>query len=139
VSASGAAVGLLLAISSLQDLMAHTAQRGVIASLWLRLLLGPVAAAQATLAVLVGIWALVLIVRHWNHLGRAQSMVHALTNRVPSQAHARLAQHSAKPCFGTALGEGSGDYERSRELAVTKPRSAAHSSDLWRLGPDGLP
>ena len=74
-------MGLLLAISSLQHLIL-AAHESIIASHWLRLLLGPLAAAQATLAALAGIWALVLIVRHWNHLGRAQSMVHTLTDRV---------------------------------------------------------
>jgi hypothetical protein len=95
-SASGAAVGLLLAISSLQHLLMLAAHESIIASHWLRLLLGPLAAAQATLAALARIWALVLIVRHWNHLGRAQSMVHTLTDRVPSKAHAQQARLSAR-------------------------------------------
>jgi hypothetical protein len=89
-------VGLLLAISSLQHLLMLAAHESIIASHWLRLLLGPLAAAQATLAALAGIWALVLIVRHWNHLGRAQSMVHTLTDRVPSKAHAQQARLSAR-------------------------------------------
>jgi DNA-binding NarL/FixJ family response regulator len=59
-------------------------------------LLGPVAAAQATLTALAGIWALVLIVRQWNQLGRAQSMMHTLTDRVPSKAHARQARLSSR-------------------------------------------
>jgi len=73
-----AAVGLLLSISSLQHLLVLAAHRSLIAPQWLGLLLGPMAAIQATLAVLIGIWALILVVRHWSHLGRAQSMVHAL-------------------------------------------------------------
>jgi DNA-binding CsgD family transcriptional regulator len=98
------------------------------------LLLGPVAAAQATLAVLVGIWALVLIVRHWNQLGRAQSMVHVLTNRVPLQAHARQAslssrEHEVLELIRTGV---LSDSEIARALHISPATAATHVQRILR-------
>lgn len=134
VSASGAAVCLLLAISSLQHLLILAAHRGFIATQWLRLLLGPLAAAQATLAVLVGIWALVLVLRHWNHLGRAQSMVHALTDRVPSTAHARQARLSSREHEVLDLIRRGilSDSEIARALHISPATAATHVQRILR-------
>jgi DNA-binding CsgD family transcriptional regulator len=134
VSASGAAVCLLLAISSLQHLLILAAHMNLIASQWLRVLLGPVAAAQATLAALVGICALVLIVRHWNYLGRAQSMVHALTDRVPSKALARQARLSSREHEVLELiriGVLS-DNEIARALHISPATAATHVQRILR-------
>lgn len=134
VSVSGAAVGLLLAISSLQHLLILAAHKNIIASQWLRVLLGPVAAVQATLAVLVGIWALVLIVRHWNHLGRAQSMVHALTDQVPSKAHARQARLSFREYEVLELIRTGvlSDNEIARALHISPTTAATHVQRILR-------
>ena len=91
VSTGCAIMCLLLAMSSVHLLLIQAARARLVAFQWLGWLLGPLAVVQATLAVVVGIWAVVLAVRHWNRLGRAQSMVHVLTHRMPSKAHARQA------------------------------------------------
>ena len=91
LSAGGAAVCLLLAIASLHHLLLVAAHGGLLASHWVDWLLGPMAAIQASLAVVVGVCAAVLTRHHWHRLGRAHTMVEVLTDRLPSQAHARQA------------------------------------------------
>ncbi|HKA98392.1 MAG TPA: helix-turn-helix transcriptional regulator [Streptosporangiaceae bacterium] len=133
-SAAGAAVCLLLAISSLERFGVHAAQARLIASGWLRWLLEPLAAAQATLAVLVGICALVLILRHWNHLGRAQSMVHVLTERVPSKAHATQARLSAREneVLGLIRSGVLSDGEIAGALHISPATAATHVQRILR-------
>ncbi len=134
VSASGGALCLLLAISSLQHLLVLTAHRRLIASHWLGLLPGPVAMIQATLVVLVGTWTLTLILRHWNHLGRAQSMVHALTDRVPSTAHTRQATLSTREHEVLDLIRSGvlSDNEIARALHISPATAATHVQRILR-------
>jgi DNA-binding CsgD family transcriptional regulator len=91
LSLSGAAVCLLLVISSLHHLLMVAARAGLLASHWVDWLLGPIAAIQATLAVLTGIFAVVMVRQYWHRLGRAHAMVELLTDRLPSDARARQA------------------------------------------------
>lgn len=134
VSACGAAVCLLLALSSLQRLLVFAAYWRLIASHWLGLLLGPVAMMQGTLAVLAGAWALVLILRHWNHLGRTQSMVHALIDRVPSTAHARQARLSTREREVLDLIRNGvlSDNEIARALHISPATAATHVQRILR-------
>jgi DNA-binding CsgD family transcriptional regulator len=90
-SLGGAAVCLLLVIASLHHMLMVAAHTGLLASHWADLLLGPLAAVQATLAVLVGVFAVVLVRHYWHRVGRAHSMVELLTDRLPSDARARQA------------------------------------------------
>lgn len=90
-SLGGAAVCLLLVIASLHHMLMVAAHTGLLASHWVDLLLGPLAAVQATLAVLVGVFAVVLVRHYWHRVGRAHSMVELLTDRLPSDARARQA------------------------------------------------
>lgn len=90
-SLGGAAVCLLLVIASLHHMLMVAAHMGLLASYWVDLLLGPLAAVQATLAVLVGVFAVVLVRHYWHRVGRAHSMVELLTDRLPSDARARQA------------------------------------------------
>jgi DNA-binding CsgD family transcriptional regulator len=90
-SLGGAAVCLLLVIASLHHMLMVAAHMGLLASHWVDLLLGPLAAVQATLAVLVGVFAVVLVRHYWHRVGRAHSMVELLTDRLPSDARARQA------------------------------------------------
>ena len=90
-SLGGAAVCLLLVIASLHHMLMVAAHMGLLASRWVDLLLGPLAAVQATLAVLVGVFAVVLVRHYWHRVGRAHSMVELLTDRLPSDARARQA------------------------------------------------
>lgn len=134
VSACGAAVCLLLALSSLQRLLVLAAYWRLIASHWLGLLLGPVAMMQGTLAVLAGAWTLVLILRHWNHLGRTQSMVHALIDRVPSTAHARQARLSTREREVLDLIRNGvlSDNEIARALHISPATAATHVQRILR-------
>ena len=91
MSLGGAAVCLLLVISSLHHLLMVAARAGLLASHWVDWLLGPMAAIQATLAVLAGIFAVVMVRQYWHRLGRAHAMVELLTDRLPSDARARQA------------------------------------------------
>jgi len=92
LSTSGAAACLLLAIASLHHLLLLAAHVGLLASHWVDWLLGPLAAIQATLAVLVGVAAVVFVRYYWHRLGRAHTMVEVLTDRLPPKAHARQAK-----------------------------------------------
>jgi DNA-binding CsgD family transcriptional regulator len=91
LSLVAAAVCLLLVIFSLHHLLMVAARAGLLASHWVDWLLGPIAAIQATLVVLVGVFAVVLVRQYWHRLGRADTMVERLTDRLPSDARARQA------------------------------------------------
>jgi DNA-binding CsgD family transcriptional regulator len=91
LSLGGAAVCLLLVFSSLHHLLLAAARAGLLASHWVDWLLGPIAALQATLAVLVGVSAVVVARQYWHRVGRAHTMVELLTDRLPSDARARQA------------------------------------------------
>lgn len=95
-SLGGAAVCLLLVIASLTRLLLVAAHTGVLASHWIDWLLGPMAAIQATLAVFVAVFAVVLARRYWHRVGRAHTMVDVLTDQLPSDAHARQARLTAR-------------------------------------------
>jgi len=92
LSVGGAAVCLLLAIASLHHLLMVAAHAGLLASHWVGWLLGPMAAIQATLAVLVAVAGVILVRHYWHRLRRAHTMVEVLTDRLPPDAHARQAR-----------------------------------------------
>ena len=91
LSLGGATVCLLLVFSSLHHLLLAAARAGLLPSHWVDWLLGPIAALQATLAVLVGVSAGVVARQYWHRVGRAHTMVGLLTDRLPSDATARQA------------------------------------------------
>ena len=96
VSAGGAALCVLLAETSVHDLLILI-QAGRVGTPGLRgVLVGPWAAVTGTVAVLIGFWVVFLTLRYWPRLGRAQSMVDVLTDQVPSAAHARQANLSER-------------------------------------------
>jgi DNA-binding CsgD family transcriptional regulator len=95
-SIGGAAVCLLLMIASLHHLLMVAAHSGLLASHWADWLLGPLAAIQATLAVLVAVAAVILVRNYWHRLGRAHTMVEVLTDRLPPNAHAKQARLTAR-------------------------------------------
>jgi DNA-binding CsgD family transcriptional regulator/type IV secretory pathway VirB2 component (pilin) len=86
-SLGGAAVCLLLMMA------AHS---GLLASHWADWLLGPLAAIQATLVVLVAGAAVILGRHYWHRLGRAHTMIEVLTDRLPPDAHAKQARLTAR-------------------------------------------
>jgi len=91
LSLGGAAVCLLLVFSSLHHLLLAAIRADLLPSHWVDWLLGPIAALQATLAVLVGVSAVVVARQYWHRVGRAHTMVELLTDRLPSDACARQA------------------------------------------------
>ena len=88
VSVGGATLCLLIGTTSIQHLMIEAASEP---SAWRHTLLGSWEAIRATVSVLVGAWAGALALRYWRRIGRAQSMVDVLTDRVPSEATVRQA------------------------------------------------
>ena len=95
-SAGAAAACALLGITSLQQLL-HISMRGdLVSSGWGDLNLGPLSAARATITVLIAALAVTVWLRCWTKLARAQSMVDALTDRLPSEAGARQADLSTR-------------------------------------------
>ena len=72
-SLGGAAVCLLLMIASLHHLLMVAAHSGLLASHWADWLLGPLAAIQATLVVLVAGAAVILGRHYWHRLERRSS------------------------------------------------------------------
>ena len=72
------------------------AHSGLLASHWADWLLGPLAAIQATLVVLVAGAAVILGRHYWHRLGRAHTMVEVLTDRLPPDAHTKQARLTAR-------------------------------------------
>src|SRR5690349_20017293 len=91
LSLGGVALCLLLVFSSLHHLLLAAARAGLLSDHWVDWLLGPEAAFQATLAVLIGVSAVVVVRQYWHRVGRAHAMVELLTDRLPSDACARHA------------------------------------------------
>jgi DNA-binding CsgD family transcriptional regulator len=87
---------VLLGITSLQHLLHVATRDDLVPAGWSDMLLGPLAAVRATTLVLVTASAITLGARHWTILGRAQSMVDVLTDRLPSRAFARQADLSVR-------------------------------------------
>lgn len=95
-SAGAAAACALLGITSLQHFLQAGTRGDLVSSGWDDLNLGPLSAARATITVLIAALAVALWLRCWTKLARAQSMVDALTERLPSEAVAREADLSAR-------------------------------------------
>jgi DNA-binding CsgD family transcriptional regulator len=128
LSMSGAAVCLLLAIASLHHLLLVAAHVGLLASRWVDWLLGPLAAIQATLAVLVGVAAVVFVRYYWHRLGRAHTMVEVLTDRLPPEAHARQAKltHREQEILDLIRQGVITDREIARALYIAPATAATH-------------
>ena len=134
LSAGGAAVCLLLAIASLHHLLLVAAHGGLVAPDWVDWLLGPWAAIQATLAVGVGVFAVVLTRHYWHRLGRAHAMVEVLTDRLPAKAHARQAKLTSREQEVLDLIH-SGvitDREIARILHIAPATAATHTQRILR-------
>lgn len=95
-SAGAAAACALLGITSVQHLLHVGMRSDLVPSGWDDLNVGPLSAARATITVLIAALAVTLWLRCWSDLARAQSMVDALTDRLPSEARARQAELSTR-------------------------------------------
>jgi DNA-binding NarL/FixJ family response regulator len=94
--ASASAACALLGATSLQHMVHIAARDEIVRSGWGDMLLGPIAVARVTIVVVVTASAVVLARRPWTLLARAQTMVDALTERLPSAAHGRQAELSSR-------------------------------------------
>jgi DNA-binding CsgD family transcriptional regulator len=133
-SLGGAAVCLLLVIASLHHMLMVAAHTGLLASHWVDLLLGPLAAVQATLAVLVGVFAVVLVRHYWHRVGRAHSMVELLTDRLPSDARARQAALTCREQEVLSLIRRGliSDREIAQALHISPATAATHVQRILR-------
>jgi DNA-binding CsgD family transcriptional regulator len=133
-SAGAAAACALLGITSFQHLL-HAATRGdLVGSGWGDLILGPLSAARATIAVLVAALAVTLWLRCWTNLARAQSMVDALTDRLPAEAVARQADLSTRELEVLGLirmGVLSTD-DIARSLCISPATAATHVQNILK-------
>jgi DNA-binding CsgD family transcriptional regulator len=134
VSVGGSAMCLLLALSSLHHLLIVAAHKHLLAPPWLDWLLGPLAAIQATLCVLTGICGVVLTLRHWRCLERAQLMVDVLTDRMPSNAGARQTKLSSREqeVLGLIRSGIISDGEIARALQISPATAATHVQNILR-------
>jgi DNA-binding CsgD family transcriptional regulator len=130
VTVGGAALCLLLAMSSVHHLLLMLIRKELVTSDGL---LG-LAVTQATLAVVVGGWAVVLALRYWMQLGRSQSMVESLTDRIPSDARARQARLSPREQEVLELTRGGTltDGEIARILHIAPSTAATHVQRILR-------
>lgn len=134
LSLGGAAVCVLLAIASLHHVLLEAAHVGLLASGWVGWLLGPIAAIQASLAVLVGVAAVVLVRYYWHRLGRAHTMVEVLTDRLPPDAHARQARLTSREQEILDLIRNGviTDREIARTLHIAPATAATHVQRILR-------
>jgi DNA-binding CsgD family transcriptional regulator len=96
VAAVGAAVVFaLFGATSLQHMIHLAAQDDLASTGWGDMMLGPLAAGRATVVVVAAI-AVLQGLRDWTIVGRAQTMVDALTERLPSEAQSRQAELSPR-------------------------------------------
>jgi DNA-binding CsgD family transcriptional regulator len=133
-SLAGAAVCLLLGIASLHHLLMVAAHVGLLATHWVGWLLGPLAAIQATLAVLVGVSAVGLARRYWRRVGRAHAMVELLTDRLPSDARARQAGLTCREQEVLDLIRRGliSDHEIAQALRISPATAATHVQRILR-------
>jgi DNA-binding CsgD family transcriptional regulator len=94
-SAGASAACVVFGASSLRHLLYLATLDDLGSSGWDDMLLGPLAAMLVTI-VAVTTLVVVLGLRHWTILGRAQSMVDAMMDRLPAEAAAREADLSVR-------------------------------------------
>jgi DNA-binding CsgD family transcriptional regulator len=134
LSLGGVAVCLLLAFSSVRRLLVAAARAGLLAAHWVDWLLGPIAAFEATLAVVVGASAVVVARQYWHRLGRAHAMVELLTDRLPSDASVRQAgltsrEHEVLDLIRNGL---LSDREIGETLQISPATAATHVQHILR-------
>lgn len=134
LSAGGAAISLLLVIALLHHLLLVAAHVGLLGSQWVDWLLGPLAAVQATLAVIVGISAVILARHYWHRLERAHTMVHILTDRLPSDIRVRQTRLTAREQEVLDLIRRGAitDREIARALHIAPATAATHVQHILR-------
>jgi DNA-binding CsgD family transcriptional regulator len=132
VGASAACV--LLGATSLQHLYHVATRDDLVPDGWGDMLLGPMAAVRATTLVLVTVSAVVLGMRHWTILGRAQSIVAVLAERMPLRASALQADLSVREHEVLNLIRKGvlSDDEIGKTLHISPATAATHVQNILR-------
>jgi DNA-binding CsgD family transcriptional regulator len=132
-SAAASAACVLLGATSLQHLLHLSTPDELVSSGWGDMLLGPLAAVRATIVVASTLAAL-LGLRYWTALGRAQSMVDALTDRLPSHVSARDAALSPREqeVLDVIRSGILSDHEIGEILHISRATAATHVQNILR-------
>jgi len=134
VASAGASLACLLFGATALHHLVHLATRNdLMSSGWDDMVLGPLAAARAT-AVVVVILAVLLGLRQWTILGRAQTMVDAMTDRLPPHAAAREAglsvrEHEVLDVIRQGV---LSDHDIGEVLHVSRATAATHVQNILR-------
>jgi DNA-binding CsgD family transcriptional regulator len=132
-SAGASAACVLFGATSLQHLL-HFAMRDDLASSgWGDMLLGPLPAVRVTVVVVTTL-VVMMGLRHWTLLGRAQSMVDAITDRLPSQVSERAAELSAREHeVLDVIRQGVlSDLDIGETLHISRATAATHVQNILR-------
>lgn len=134
LSLGGAGVCLVLVFSSLHHLLGAAARAGLLASHWADWLLAPIAAVEATLAVVVGVSAVLVARQYWHRVGRAHAMVELLTDRLPPGASAKQAGLTSREHEVLDLIRGGliSDREIADALQLSPATAATHVQHILR-------
>lgn len=132
-SAGASAACLIFGATSLQHLLQLATRDELASSGWEDMLLGPFSAARVTLVV-VTTSAVIVGLRHWTILGRAQSMVDAMTDRLPSEASASEAELSAREHeVLDVIRQGVlSDHDIGELLHISRATAATHVQNILR-------
>jgi DNA-binding CsgD family transcriptional regulator len=133
-SAGASAACVLLGVTSFQHLLHLATRDELVSSGWGDMLLGPLAAVRATTVVLAATLAVILGLRHWTMLGKAQSMVDVLTDRLLSRRSARQAVLSVREVEVHDLIKNGvlSDEEIGESLHISPATAATHVQNILR-------
>jgi DNA-binding CsgD family transcriptional regulator len=132
-SAGASAACLVFGTTSLQHFLHLTTRDDLVSSGSADMLLGPLAAARVTVVV-VTTSAVMLGLRHWTILGRAQSMVDAMTDRLPAEASASGAELSTREHeVLDVIRQGVlSDHDIGQLLHISRATAATHVQNILR-------
>jgi DNA-binding CsgD family transcriptional regulator len=132
-SAGASTACVLFGATSLQHLL-HLVTRGdLVSSGWSDMLLGPLAAARVTVVVATTL-AVLFGLRYWAILGRAQSMVDAMIDRLPSNASTREAELSVREheVLDVIRRGVLSDHDIGETLHISRATAATHVQNILR-------
>jgi DNA-binding CsgD family transcriptional regulator len=132
-SAGASAACVLFGATSVQHLLHFITRDDLVSSGWDDMLLGPLAAVRVTVVV-VATLAVMLGLRHWTSLGRAQSMVDALTERLSSRGPAREAELSEREheVLDVIRKGVLSDHDIGETLHISPATAATHVQNILR-------
>jgi DNA-binding CsgD family transcriptional regulator len=132
-SAGASAACVLFGATSLQHLLHFATRDDLVSSGWGDMLLGPLPAVRVTVVVVTAL-AVMMGLRHWTILGRAQSMVDAISDRLPSQVSERAADLSVREHeVLDVIRQGVlSDLDIGEALHISRATAATHVQNILR-------